>query len=930
VYSVEEGAAPATGTGLRSRVVVAGTGLTSTRSSANTKEHMGLDEITSFGASVRRYRLSRGYSQAQLAERAGLSLQAVGALERGSRHAPRPETLRRLGEALGLTEEESAVLDRSVRRWRGVRSPARLEPDPAERPGVFTALIGRERDEEAVVRLLRGDPRRSDPVRLLTLSGPGGVGKTRLALQVASTLRDAFADGVVWVDLAPLRDASLVAATIAASLGVRESGTEAPEKLLVRILMHRDMLVVLDNFEHLLAARAAVVTLRQSCPQLTLLVTSRTALHVRGEHEYAVGPLALPARGGSPEVVGQAAAVQLFMQRAQAIQPELTLTAAAAPVVAEVCQRLDGLPLALELAAGWVKLLTPEALLETLAGPRTDRGGALDLLVGGATDLPHRQQTLRATLDWSHDLLTRAEQTVFRQLAVFVGGCTLAAAEAVCRAPDAPPGRILSTLRSLLDMSLVRSDVPAPSGGTPDEPRLRMLETVRDYALDCLAVSGDEDATRARHAAYYVALADQASAAQYGPHQGAWYARLEREHANLRAVLVWAQGTPDSPPITRRQRHGLGLHLAGTLWQFWSDHGHLGEGRAWLAALLREDDDRGQGSAPARARALNGAGWMAAVQGDYASAATLLEESVSLYRALDDARGLAFALANRAGVFYRQADYGRAGVVYEEAHALAQAEGDRPTMIHALTSLALIARERGDHPRAIQLYEQCLAVSADLGQLEYITLGGLGRLAREQGDGGRAQALLEQALELVRRAGDTTHAAGLLLDLAVVMREQGDPERAADLLHEAADLCQAMGHREGRGVALLQLGLIAAHHGSPDEAVRLCAEALALCAADGETPRVAVCLEGLAEAWCAQGQGARAAQLCGVAEALRTRIGAPLPLRDRRTYDQMVDRLRAALGDALSTAWQTGHRLPLDEAIAAASVAASAKDGWEN
>ncbi len=903
---------------------------------------MSPDKIISFGDTIRRFRLNRGYSQAQLAERAGLSLQAVGALERGTRQAPRPETRRRLVAALGLTEEQSAALDVTVLRWRGARPPALAPAAPAALPTALPLLIGRGHDEAAVVRLLRGGLGGSDSVRLLALTGPGGVGKTRLALQVASTLGDAFADGVVWVDLAPLRDASLVTTAIATSVGVRASGMESPQAHLMRVLKQKEMLLVLDNFEHLMAARTAVVTLRQECPQITVLVTSRTALHVRDEHEYAVAPLALPAQGAAPEVVGQAAAVQLFMQRAQAIQPDLTLTAAVAPVVGALCRRLDGLPLAIELAAGWVKLLSPESLLEKLASPtqapgqpargrRVGQDGALDLLTGGAWDLPQRQQTLRATLDWSYDLLTRAEQTVFRRLAVFVGGSTLAAAMAVCRPSDEPSSRTLSTLRALVAMSLVRSDASASGDQAPDEPRLRMLETVRDYALDHLTVSGDEEATRARHAGYFQALADQAATALYGPHQGAWYARLEREHANLDTVLVWAQEpSPASSPAAQRQRRALGLHLAGTLWQFWSDHGHLREGRAWLATFLREGDDQGYDSAHARARALNGAGWMAAVQGDYAQATTLLEKSVYLYRMADDSKGLAFALANRAGVFYRQADYGRAGVLYEEAHAMAQAGGDRPTMIHALSSLALIARERGDYTRAMQLYEQCLAVSADLGQLEYITLGGMGRLASERGDGGQAQALLEQALELVRRAGDTTHAAGLLFDLALVTREQGDPERAAVLLQEAADLHEAMGHREGQGVTLLHLGLIAAHHGSPTQAMRLCAQALALCAADGETPRVAACLEGLAEAWCVLGQVTRAAHLCGVAEALRTRIGAPLPIRDRASYDWMVGLLRAALGDALSTAWQTGHRMPLDEAIAAASVAASAKDGWEN
>jgi tetratricopeptide (TPR) repeat protein len=455
-----------------------------------------------------------------------------------------------------------------------------------------------------------------------------------------------------------------------------------------------------------------------------------------------------------------------------------------------------------------------------------------------------------------------------------------------------------------------------------------MLETVRVYALEHLAASGEEEAVREAHAAHYLALAEQAEAALNGPDQAPWYEGLEREHDNVRAVLTWTQEGPAPDTAEGRARRARGLRLASALWQFWHAHGHLSEGRAWLARCL-------EGAAvtdetPARAKALNGAGWMAAMQGDYPQATALLTASLWLYRALDDAVGQSFALANLAGVSYRHADYARAAELYEEALAMARACGDRPNMINALNSLALIARERGDYARATELYGQCLTVSRELGHLEYVALSSLGRLAREQGDVGRARALLEEALGLAQQAGDTTHAAGVLFNLAVVVRQQGDNERAAALLQESAGLHRAMGHQDGLGVTLLHQGLISAARGAPEKAVRQCTQALRLCASAGETPRVAECFEGLAEAWRVHGSGERAARLCGMAEALRTRIGASLPHGDRAGYESTVERLRASLGDgAFSALWQAGQAMSLQQALAEAWTAAATLDGCD-
>ena len=497
------------------------------------------------------------------------------------------------------------------------------------------------------------------------MTGPGGTGKTRLSLQVAAEVVEEFPDGAWFINLAPISDPTLVASAIAQTLRVTETAGTSLVESLQSALRNKSLLLLLDNFEQVLPAAPLVADLLAAAPGIKILVTSRASLGLYGEHDLHVPPLQLPDPKHLPSLdrLSQYEAVRLFIERAQAAKEDFAVTNENAPAVAEICVRLDGLPLAIELAAARVRLLPPRALLQRLSS-------RLKLLTGGGRNLPARQQTLRGAIDWSYSLLNPAEQTLFARLAVFVGGRTVDAVEAICNAAGDLPIDPLDGVGSLLDKSLLRQE-EGPDG----EARLVMLETIHEYARERLDVSGEGAALRRQHLAYFLALAEQAEPELRGAAQVAWLHRLETEHENLRAALQWALGTGEAE---------LAVRLASALAWFWEQRSYLSEGRQWLATALALP----HAVAPAvRAKALVGAGLLAFRQGDYAHATSLSEASLARYRELGDQQGMAGALANLGTVATEHRDYARARALLEESLELSRTLEDDEGIARALNHL---------------------------------------------------------------------------------------------------------------------------------------------------------------------------------------------------------------------------------------------------
>ncbi|HEX2915505.1 MAG TPA: tetratricopeptide repeat protein [Chloroflexia bacterium] len=734
---------------------------------------------------------------------------------------------------------------------------------PNNLPLQANSIVGRERDIETAVTLLR-----KKGIRLITFTGPGGTGKTRLSLQVAAEVCPFFQDGVFLVELANLTQTTQVALAITRVLDIPESSGRELIENLKQYLRERELLLVLDNFEQVMVATSLVSELLAVAPRLKILVSSRTILKIYGEQEFPVSTLALPDIQNLP-VLSQLAnysAIRLFTERAKVANSSFRITESNAYVVAQICERLDGLPLAIELAAARMHMYQPESVLASL-------DHRLRLVMGGIESLPNRHQTLRAAIEWSYNLLEESEKILFARLGIFAGGCNSEVAEAICNADEDSDLDVLDGLTSLLDKSMLRL---ATINGE-NEPRFRMLETIREYALQKLEEKGELAQLQTQYANYFLALAREAEPKLTGPEQKEWFNRLEQEHSNYRAVIEWALKQPD-------EMSALPLEIGGSIWRFWMGRGYFCESLSWLErALLQTEGNLYQEhsstvSPAVLARAYNAAGILTRETGDFERAKGFLELSLKLQRQLNDKTGLA----------------------------------------NALNSLGTVTSYLGDYDQARLYHEETLEIRRSLKDKRgiAISLCNLGTLAQVQAENAQARQFFEEALSLLRQQGDNHSIALLLHNLAQLYFNEGNLEKAGQLAEESLAFYSELGEKVGIALSLLKLADIAKANGELEQALKQYQKSLNLFKEVKGMADMPPCLEGLAGVLSRLGLQDSAIRLFGAAAAFRASTNAPIQPAELPRYEEELGSLKQQVtAEDFKTQYAIGEQLNLEQAI---------------
>jgi predicted ATPase/class 3 adenylate cyclase len=773
---------------------------------------------------------------------------------------PEDITLRNLGKHRLKDFERGETIYQVIAR----DLPAEFPPlqsqviPPNNLPVQLTSFVGRSRELTEIKQVLSTE-------RLLTLTGPGGSGKTRLALQAAVEMIEHFHDGVFFVALAPITDMALVPLAIAQSLTLTETPGRSIVDSLKDYLTNKLLLLILDNFEQVISSSSLVAELLMVCKELKIIVTSRERLHIGGEHEYPVLPLDMPNPTQMPSLdsLSQYSAVELFLQRAKAVKPDIRITNDTARAIAEICYRLDGLPLAIELAAARIKVLSPRAMLDRMEH-------RLEFLTGGVRDLPKRQQTLRNTIAWSYDLLHEDEQRLFRRISVFVGGCTIEAVEAVTE--DHPSQvSILDQLGSLLDKSLLQE-----VDGTNNEPRFVLLETLREFGWEQLEASGEQDTIRQRHASFYLVLAEQAEASLENVEQVQWMNQMEQEHDNLLAALEWSRTAEGAIAGAPNGGTEMCLRLAGAMGFFWEARGYYSEGRERLAAILLTKV--AQGRTAARARLLARSAELAYRQSDFLATSNFARESLAIYREVGDSQGMASALIKLGNAEVELGNYGTAAEYLEEALKIWREREDRHGTARALISYGWVALRSGNYPLA--------------------------------------KARLEEALTISRESGDTRRIGFELAGLGEVALRQGNYQHATQLVEESLELRRLLGNKWGIGVSLGILGWIAMRGENWARAKVLLGESLKVRQEIGDLSGIAWCIERLAAVAQARGQKKKAVHLFGFGAVLRATIRSVIDPSDKAAYESKIRILRSEFGkEGFAAMWEEGRALTLERAV---------------